>query len=279
MKADGHTHTEYCRHGSGEATELFIQKAIELGFQSYSLTEHPPLPPDFKASLPYTPVYVENIAMKESEMDSYIRDMLRLKEKYKDKIQLKVGLEVDFLPEHTGWTRGLLREYGPHLDDSLISLHFLKGNKGYRCIDLNPEDFKEGLLNFYGSFEKVVEAYFDELERMVLADFGPYKPKRIGHFNLYRKFQYAFYPHGYITSQQDELKIENLLSHIKEKGYSLDYNAAGLFKPLCREPYLTVSMVKRCTQLKIPMVYGSDSHSVGDVGRGYKIFEKVKGIC
>ena len=41
-KRDGHTHTEFCPHGSRESTELFIRRAIELGFETYSLTEHPP---------------------------------------------------------------------------------------------------------------------------------------------------------------------------------------------------------------------------------------------
>lgn len=45
---DGHTHTELCPHGSGEATEKMIQRAIQLGFQRYCITEHAPLPPAFR---------------------------------------------------------------------------------------------------------------------------------------------------------------------------------------------------------------------------------------
>ena len=47
MKKEGHTHTEFCPHGSGEDVELFIQKAIQLGFTEYSITEHNPLPKSF----------------------------------------------------------------------------------------------------------------------------------------------------------------------------------------------------------------------------------------
>ncbi|WP_124727412.1 PHP domain-containing protein [Staphylospora marina] len=42
MKTDGHTHTHYCPHGSGEETAKYIERAIELGFEIYVLTEHPP---------------------------------------------------------------------------------------------------------------------------------------------------------------------------------------------------------------------------------------------
>ena len=44
MKWDGHTHTKFCYHGSNAAEELYIDRAIELGFERYTISEHPPLP-------------------------------------------------------------------------------------------------------------------------------------------------------------------------------------------------------------------------------------------
>lgn len=45
LKREGHSHTEFCPHGSGDDVELMIQRAIYLGFKEYSITEHAPLPP------------------------------------------------------------------------------------------------------------------------------------------------------------------------------------------------------------------------------------------
>lgn len=53
MKIDGHTHTHYCPHGSGEETAKYIEQAIELGFDLYVFTEHQPLPASFCNRLPY----------------------------------------------------------------------------------------------------------------------------------------------------------------------------------------------------------------------------------
>jgi len=44
VKWDGHTHTEFCPHGSQDRTVDRIEKAIKLGFTCYSITEHAPLP-------------------------------------------------------------------------------------------------------------------------------------------------------------------------------------------------------------------------------------------
>lgn len=153
MKHDGHTHTGYCNHGSKEETELFVLRAIALGFDTYSVTEHPPLPSDFLRSLPYEPSVTSSIPMDANDMDSYIRDMLHLKEMYKDRINLLVGLEIDFLPEHQVWTRQLLSEYGPWLDDGVISVHFLPGSGGWRCVDLSPQDAESGLVAHYGDVD------------------------------------------------------------------------------------------------------------------------------
>lgn len=52
IKREGHSHTEFCPHGSGEDVELMIQKAIKLGFQEYSITEHAPLPEASQICMP-----------------------------------------------------------------------------------------------------------------------------------------------------------------------------------------------------------------------------------
>lgn len=58
------------------------------------------------------------------------------------------------------------------------------------------------------------------------SDLGPYKPKRIGHLNLVRRFNKEF-PYNY---EKHISKIEEILDLIKEKGYELDFNIAGLRK-------------------------------------------------
>jgi histidinol-phosphatase (PHP family) len=68
MKVDGHTHTHFYPHGSGEEKAKFIEKAIELGFERYVLTEHAPLPRSFCDALPYEKELFRYFTMKSYNM-------------------------------------------------------------------------------------------------------------------------------------------------------------------------------------------------------------------
>ena len=48
---------------------------------------------------------------------------------------------------------------------------------------------------------------------------------------------------------------------IKEKGYELDFNIAGLRKKECNEFYIEGKVLEMAIEKGIPMVLGSDSHS------------------
>ena len=268
LKRDGHTHTHYCLHASGELAEEYVRKAIEKGFTMYSFTEHLPLPESFLASFPYTEETKNELALLDDDLDGYFREMLALKKKYKDRIQLLIGLEIDYLPTETAYLRMMLKEYGSFLEDGLLSVHILEGTAGFRCVDLDPADFEEGLIGYYGSYEKTQLAYYRAVKEALMADLGLYKPKRISHLTLCHKFQHYFHQAGK-TGEKVRAAVMDLLLYMKEHGYSLDVNMAGLFKEYCREPYPAPWILQAAKQLKIPLVYGSDAHAVEQVGRAY----------
>jgi len=268
VKRDGHTHTQYCLHGSGEETEAFVIRAIEKGFEMYSFTEHLPLPETFLKEFPYSSEIKRQLELRDNNLDNYIREMHDLKKKYKERIQLMVGFEMDYLPSEEAYLKCILKEYGKYLDDSLLSVHIIEGQGGFRCIDMNPEDFKEGLINCYSSYEGVQLAYYKTVKQALMADLGQYKPKRLGHFTLCNKFQHYFNQAGQ-TTEKIQKTVREILLYMKETGWSIDTNMAGLFKEYCKEAYPSPWIIMEARRLKIPLVYGSDSHAVDHVGRGY----------
>jgi histidinol-phosphatase (PHP family) len=271
LKIDGHTHSHFCPHGSGEHVEKLIERAIELGFDEYHITEHPPLPGTFIKDL--VPLEaVSTITFHENETDDYIKEMLRVKHKYKDKLIIKIGFEIDFLPDHMEWTKQFLNEYGKYCDTGLLSVHFLKGVGGWRCVDYGAEDTSEGLVSYYGDPEKFQLAYYDMVIESINADIGASKPTRIGHMTLCNKFKSFI---GIEKSKVIDKKVDEILSLIKNKQYSLDYNTAGVFKPYCGETYPSFDIVQKAVKMGIPFMYGSDAHGVEDVGRGYEVFQST----
>lgn len=276
LKRDGHTHTHYCLHGSGEHAEEFVLRAIELGFQVYSFTEHLPLPDSFLREFDYPQTVKEAFGFLNDDLDGYFKEMLALKKKYKDQIELLVGLEIDYLADEHQYLRAVLKEYGPFLEDGLLSVHIIEGQGGWRCVDLSPADFQTSLIDYYGSYEKAQLAYYQTIKQAMQADLGPYKPKRISHLTLCNKFQHYFGQAGVVSEKLKET-VGDLLLYMKEHGYSIDANMSGLHREYCLEPYPAPWIFEMAKKLKIPLIYGSDAHQVKNVGRSYEHFLTLKG--
>ena len=248
---DGHIHSPYCQHGSKDALEDYVKRAIEIGLDEITFTEHLPLPENFKDPSPEN-----DSAMSVNQLHKYMEEVSNLKCKYKDKIKINLGVEVDYLEGYEEETRELLNKYGMYFDDSILSVHMLNFNGEYYVIDYSKEEF-ESISSLMGGVSDVYYKYYKTLKKAVRADLGEYKPKRIGHLNLVRKFNKVF-PYNY----DNNIILEELLMLIKEKGYELDYNVSGLLKEYCEEPYISGHLLELVKKYKIPMVFGSDAHSV-----------------
>lgn len=255
--ADGHIHTLFCPHGTNDAFESYIEKAIQLGYKELSFTEHAPLPITFNDPTPN-----QDSAMKMENLTLYFETITTLKEKYRDKIKINRGLEVDYIEGYEEEIRGFLNKYGSFLDDSILSVHFLKQDDQYFCLDYSPDTFQD-MIDLFGSVEKVYESYYRTLIGSIRADLGVYKPKRIGHITLVYKFQKKF-----PVQQSFEQEIRNVLYEMKKNHLQLDYNGAGVNKPLCKEPYPPTWVVEEAIDLGLPIVYGSDAHQVKDLLQG-----------
>ncbi|WP_430535220.1 histidinol-phosphatase HisJ [Listeria rocourtiae] len=273
-KWDGHTHTEFCPHGSGDKVEAMIEKAIMLGFTDYSITEHPPMPVAFEAVIANRVEDIATAAIRWDQLDAYFQHAHAMKRKYKDQIRIHVGLEVDFLPGFEADTRALLKEYGSQMDDGVLSLHFMPGVDGWRFIDFSAEDFKTGILAYYNDFEAIQKAYYALIRESLFADLGPAKPMRLGHISLCQKFQRFFLEEETAMKSVVRQQVSDLLKDVKANGYQLDWNTAGLYKEYCGETYPSLDVIHEARGLGIELVYGSDAHSLADVGRGYDYYEQ-----
>lgn len=257
MLKDGHIHTPYCPHGTNDLLEEYIERAISLGFSEISFTEHAPLPKGFCDPTPQ-----RDSAMRIDDLENYLEDIERVKEKYKNKIVINTGLEVDYIEGFEREITSFLDRYGKRLNDSILSVHFLKNQQKYDCLDYSPEVFGNMIVQ-YGSVENVYKKYFATLLQSIHADLGSYKPIRIGHITLVHKFQKRF-----PVPQMFKNELTGIIHAIKEKGYQLDYNGAGTAKPLCREPYPPLWVAEEAIKLDVPLVYGSDAHQVKDLNQG-----------
>ncbi|WP_404444519.1 histidinol-phosphatase HisJ [Sutcliffiella horikoshii] len=263
MIIDKHIHTPYCPHGSTDTIEKYINQALKLKYKEISFTEHAPLPQSFRDPAPD-----KDSAMDWASIPSYLDELQKMKAYYASALKINIGLEVDFIEGYEKDTSEILDELGPHLDDSILSVHFLKKNETYYCLDFSEDEF-ERIIGVFGGLSTVYDSYFSTVLKSIHSDLGTYKPKRMGHITLVEKFKKRF-PHIRPTQEY----TEPILDAIALKGYELDYNGAGFVKPLCKDSYPPTCIAKEAYKRKIPLVYGSDAHTAKGLGQGYEWIDK-----
>lgn len=78
-----------CRHAVGDVAE-YVEEAIRLEFQSLGMSDH----------APFEELKDRSVRMYPSDFPVYLEKCLSAKEKYKDKIQVYTGLEIEYFIEH-----------------------------------------------------------------------------------------------------------------------------------------------------------------------------------
>jgi len=222
MIVDLHNHTTLCNHAEGSISE-YIEKAIDAKTKFFGFSDHAPM--DFD------PKY----RMKFADMQTYEKDILEAKEKYKDKIDILLAYEVDYLHGHID-----KRVLEADVDYLIGSIHFLEG-WGFD----NPE--------FIGKWEEqdidqVWQKYFDTLEEMATTQLFDI----VGHFDLIKVFQF-------MPKKDINLMAKNALLAIKKADMVLELNVAGYRKDV-KESYPSHSLLKQAYALGIPITFGSDAH-------------------
>lgn len=162
-----HSHTQFC---DGHADmEDFVKEAINEHFTDYGFSPHSPIPFDSPCN------------MHKDAANEYIAEYNRLKDKYGNKINLYLSMEIDYLGKQWGPSN----EYFDSLplDYRIGSVHFIPSfddKSLYIDIDGNYQSFKKKMeLYFYNDIKAVVESFYHQSIEMIEA--GGFDI--IGHFD------------------------------------------------------------------------------------------------
>ncbi|TCI23081.1 histidinol-phosphatase HisJ [Exiguobacterium sp. SL-9] len=259
---DGHLHTPFCPHGSSDSLEAYINRASELGIKTLTFTEHAPLPERF-----HDPTPDQDSAMALDSLPRYIEALQTLK-RANPEFDIRIGLEIDYLPGYESETLSLLEPYAADLDETILSQHFLLVDDELLPVDFSAETFHV-LVERFGSFEAVMRRYYTSLTTGLSYPWERLKVDRIGHIDLPIKYQ-----HNYTWNRLNVRDEQTRLLHtIATRGFGLDLNTAGLRKPDCGQPY-AIDVAIEATTLGIPFVLGSDAHVASDLAADFKSIQK-----
>ena len=114
MKYSYHTHTARCHHATGEDEE-YVKAAIDAGIKVLGFSDHAPMP--------YPGGYVSYYKMTPDELYDYCASILHLRDKYKNKIEILIGLETEYYPDLWDASLDLWRDYP--IDYLILGQHFI----------------------------------------------------------------------------------------------------------------------------------------------------------
>ncbi|MBD5556876.1 MAG: PHP domain-containing protein [Roseburia sp.] len=112
-----HVHTYRCNHAENISDELYIKRALQLHANSITFTDHAPFPGNCFGN-----------RMQYEQLPEYISTLQELKMRYQGQIDVKIGLEIEYLPSFQSYYEELAA--CQHLDILMVGQHFYEEKPG-----------------------------------------------------------------------------------------------------------------------------------------------------
>ncbi len=226
MTYNFHAHTHRCHHARGTEEE-YVLRAIEGGIRVMGFSEHFP----FK----FPDGHQSSYRLLVEEVTDYCHEIHRLKEKYRDKIELHIGFEMEYYPEHLEAMLKSARNYGAEY--LILGPHFL-----------SPEhEYPRGVSSYGNATESIAE----------LHDYASLLTEAL-HKNV---FTYIAHPDiFYFTGDKEAYRQEmsRICAAARECNTPLEINFLGIreqrFYP--RNEFWEIAGIEQC-----PVTFGFDAHS------------------
>jgi histidinol-phosphatase (PHP family) len=239
--ANYHQHSAYS-DGTG-SLEDYVAAALAAGFASMGFSDHAPV------SFPTT------WTMPMERLPDYRAEIEVLKAKYRGRIEIYAGLEMDYLPGLETFQRQQVLSLG--WDYVIGSIHYLGYEPdGHRwSLDLDLETFQRGLYGQYrGDIRRVADGYFATVREMVQAG----GPDIVGHFDYAKRFnrQGGFFSEDAAWYRR---MVEETLRVIAGRGVMLEVNTSG-WRNSTGSAFPSPWVLRRALSLGIPVTVNSDAH-------------------
>ena len=251
-----HTHTRFS-DGTGEP-ELFVKQALDLGFDALGFSEHSPLP------------FENTFALKGSELDEYSTTVRTLAEKYTGKIEIRLGMEMDYIPGHSENFAAVAAQCG--LDYTIGSVHLVVSPSGelWFIDGPVPEIYDDGLFYlFEGDIRKAVTAYYHQVNRMIETQ----KPDIIGHMDKIKMHNRERF------FREDEFWYRALVSEtlglIARTGTIVEVNTRGIYKNRSTTTYPGIDILKQLKELGVRVTISSDAHKADELDGAFRIARQL----
>ena len=241
MLIDYHLHTTFSADSIQTPREA-IERAIELGFDEITVTDHMDLLPE--------DIHDETHILN---AEKYFTALEALRDEYRAQITVNIGAEIGLNRGMVEKSAEFVRSY--HFDFIIASLH-----------RINYQSMRTpGYLASFGSKENLYRAYYHNLGEL-LDEFDEFDI--CGHLDFIRRVMpFKYEPDDYFIELE---YIESLLKRLISRGKGIEINTSGMRHPShATLPHLPIVMRYHELGGEI-LTIGADSHRTDHVGWGLK---------
>lgn len=256
IKTNYHTHAIFC-DGSDEPEKYVIQ-AINKGFISLGFSAHAPLP------------FETGWNLKKENATAYCEEIIRLKNKYREEIDILLSMEIDFIPDVSESFKNLKELY--QLDYVLGAVHLVRspvdGNIWF--IDGPTINFDNGLNQIFNNdVHFAVETYFNQLNLML----DTQEFDIVAHFDKIKmNNKDRFFKETDVWYQK---LIRKTLENINSKGIITEVNTRGIYTKKFSDLYPGLSVLSQMAEMKLPITVSADAHKPSDVNKYFEETGKI----
>lgn len=225
-----HTHTKRCHHAIG-ADEEFVVKSIENRYGILGFSDH--------CCWKYNTKYQSRMRMSVSDFRGYKNSILDLREKYKDYIDIRLGMEAEYFPKYMDWMLDFCIE--ENIEYLILGNHFFRSDEFGcyygRCPNNRIADYFEDCIH---GMESGMYAYLAHPELIL---------------------------RGQSWSDEIEMGFHRVCQKAKELDFPLEYNVLGMqmnYK-MGYEMYPNKKFWNIASLYHNKAIIGMDAHQVSDL--------------
>lgn len=250
-----HTHSNFS-DGKSEMEEMVLD-AISKNLKVIGITDHSPMP------------FENRVSLKKERINDYIAEVKRLKDKYKDQINVRLGMEMEYIPGMSEDFQSVRENLG--LEYLIGSVHLVEKDGALWFIDgAKIEPYDEGLDKiFHGDIKAGVKRFFEQSNMMIENE----KFEIIGHFDKIKMNNKGRY------FQESDKWYRDLLFEtldlIKQKNLIVEVNTRGMYKGRYDGFYPSEWLFPFLKEMRIPVIISSDGHLAGEVSGCFEQADKA----
>ena len=245
--SDMHMHGNHS-DGKGWPFEFALEAATK-DIDTLGFSDHSPIP------------FNNEWSMKLNSMGKYVDSILTLKNEFRGRINIYLGMELDYIPD-TDVKKHIGFKHLP-LDYFIGSVHYIYSKKLDRFleVDSSADDFKYLVTEgFDGDGRKVYESYYSNVRDMI----KEYRPVFTAHVDLVTKnngknLYFDVNESAYLY------EVDKTLDVAKTYGTIIEVNMGGMAKGYMNSPYPSVYILRECQKRGIPITMNSDAHRPSDM--------------